>query len=312
VITLRAPSLDDAGAVLEVLRERDIADTGEPDYTLQDLLDEWQLSEVDLDEDARVAEQDGRITGYGIVRRQGTMVAVDPRHESDDVGRALIAWSEERDRQRGREHHRHYVGAGDPHGRERLVRAGYTLLRSYWRMVRDLDGSERPGPAPDGIRMRALDVAADGEAIHRLDDVAFSAVPDYNPSTFEQFRDGHFAAHDLSAELSVVAEARSGGLAGFALTKVWSAEKVGFVDILAVHPDHQGRGLGSAILRCAFAGYAAAGLREAQLGVATDNPRALRLYEQVGMRQKFRFDVYERGASRGRRSSSRSDRPDRP
>jgi mycothiol synthase len=295
VITLRAPSLADAEAVLEVLRERDIADTGEPDYTLQDLLDEWQLGEVDLGEDARVAERNGRITGYGIVRRQGTMIAVDPRHESDDVGRALITWSEERDRQRGREHHRHYVGAGDRHGRERLTRAGYTLLRSYWRMVRDLDGSERPGQAPDGIRMRALDLGADGEAIHRLDDVAFSAVPDYNPSTFEQFRDEHFAAHDLSTNLSVVAEPQTrGALAGFALTKVWPAEKVGFVDILAVHPDHQGRGLGSAILRYAFAGYAAAGLREAQLGVASDNPRALRLYEQVGMRQKFRFDMYER------------------
>jgi mycothiol synthase len=286
VIALRAPGLADAEAVLEVLRERDIADTGEPDFTLQDLLDEWQLGEVDLGEDARVAEQNGRVTGYGIVRRQGTMIAVDPRHESDDVGRALIAWSEERDRHRGREHHRHYVGAGDRHGRQRLTRAGYTLLRSYWRMVRDLDGSERPGQAPDGIRMRALDVAADGEAIHRLDDVAFSAVPDYNPSTFEQFRDGHFAAHDLSTNLSVVAEAQKrGALAGFALTKVWPLEKVGFVDILAVHPDLQGRGLGSAILRYAFAGYAAAGLREAQLGVATDNPRALRLYEQVGMRQ---------------------------
>ncbi len=37
----------------------------------------------------------------------------------------------------------------------------------------------------------------------------------------------------------------------------------------------RGRGLGSALLLSAFAAFATAGLREAQLGVASDNPRAL-------------------------------------
>jgi hypothetical protein len=41
-------------------------------------------------------------------------------------------------------------------------------------------------------------------------------------------------------------------------------------------------------------GFASAGLREAQLGVASDNPRALRLYERVGMSARFRVDTYQR------------------
>ena len=69
---------------------------------------------------------------------------------------------------------------------------------------------------------------------------------------------------------------------------------MGFVDVLAVHPDHQRRGLGSTLLRNSFAGFAAAGLKEAQLGVASDNPRALALYERVGMHARFQTDVYER------------------
>lgn len=290
---MRAPTLGDAEAVLEVLTERDIADTGEPDYTMEDLVEEWQLAEFDLAADARVVERAGRIIGYGLIRRPGTMIAVHPRYESGEAGRLLLGWSEERVRQLERDRHRVYIGAADVRGRELLTSAGYTLLRSYWRMVRDLDASERPGSPPDGIRMRALDVAADGAALHRLDDVAFSVVPDYNPSTFAQFHDGHLAAHDLDPGLSVIAEDDQ-GMAGFALTKVWPEQQVGFVDVLAVHPSHQGRGVGSALLRHAFAGYGAAGLRQAQLGVATDNPRALALYERVGMRQKFRFDVYER------------------
>lgn len=40
--------------------------------------------------------------------------------------------------------------------------------------------------------------------------------------------------------------------------------------------------------------FAAAGLMEAQLGVASDNPNALRLYERVGMSPRLRFYTYER------------------
>ena len=290
---LRAPVMDDAPAVLEVLIARDIADTGKPDYTLDDLLQEWRLGEVDLGEDARVVERDGQIVGYAIVRRPGAIVAVDPRLEDRGVGRALLDWSEERGRRHGRGTLRVYVGAADARACELLSEAGYALLRSYWRMGRALDGSEQAGRIPEGIRMRGLDIAVDGDAVHALDDLAFSTVPDYNPSTLGQFREEHLAAHDLDPGLSVIAEADE-AIVGFALTRLWSEERIGFVDILAVHPDHQGRGLGSALLRQAFTAYAAAGLREAQLGVATDNPRALTLYERVGMGQKFRFDVYER------------------
>ena len=87
---------------------------------------------------------------------------------------------------------------------------------------------------------------------------------------------------------------RDGEIAGFLLSQRWDDEQAGFISILAVHPDHQRRGLASALLRQAFAGFAAAGLREAQLSVASSNPRGLRLYERLGMTPRFRFDVYER------------------
>jgi hypothetical protein len=48
------------------------------------------------------------------------------------------------------------------------------------------------------------------------------------------------------------------------------------------------------LLARAFAAFAAGGLAEAQLGVASDNLRARRLYERVGMRERVRREVYER------------------
>jgi RimJ/RimL family protein N-acetyltransferase len=52
-----------------------------------------------------------------------------------------------------------------------------------------------------------------------------------------------------------------------------------------------------ALLTQAFASFADAGLREAQLGVASFNERALRVYERVGMTPQLQFDIYERPVS---------------
>jgi ribosomal protein S18 acetylase RimI-like enzyme len=61
-----------------------------------------------------------------------------------------------------------------------------------------------------------------------------------------------------------------------------------------VDPSERGVGLGTCLLLTAFEGFARAGLREAWLDVASDNPRGLRLYERVGMSERLRVDVYEK------------------
>jgi ribosomal protein S18 acetylase RimI-like enzyme len=75
-----------------------------------------------------------------------------------------------------------------------------------------------------------------------------------------------------------------------------------------VHPDEQRRGLATALLLNAVAAMRAAGLRAAQLGVASDNPRALRLYERAGMTQKFQVDTLERPATVAELSEKFDDR----
>src|SRR5581483_4591632 len=151
-----------------------------------------------------------------------------------------------------------------------------------------LDGTAQAVTPPEGVRLRPLDVDRDAVAVHALDDASFAAVPDYTPHTFDQFVSEHLRAHDLRAELSSVAEVGD-RMIGFALCRHWVRQSVGFVDVLAVHPDHQRLGLGSALLRRSFARFAAARLKEAQLGVALDNPKALALYERAGMHVRFQI-----------------------
>lgn len=300
---LRAPAADDAPAVFAVLAARDTADLGAPDFTLEDLREEWRFSDVDLTADAVVVEAaDRTIVGYAIVRRPGTLAVVAPENEGKGIGALLLQWAESRERQQGRDRHRQWFAASNERARDLLTAAGYKHARSYWRMVRTLEHPPDAGATPAGFQIRPLEVAADAAALHALDAVSFAANADYQPESFDEFREEHLGAHDFDPGLSRVAENRT-GIAGFLLARRWREEGVAFIDILAVHPDHQRRGLGKAMLASAFGAFAAAGLREAQLGVASDNPRALSLYERVGMLPRHQFDTYERPVSQSVKGS---------
>ncbi|HWF73318.1 MAG TPA: GNAT family N-acetyltransferase [Solirubrobacteraceae bacterium] len=290
---LRAPVPDEAPAVLEVLVARDIADLGAPDCTLGDVLDEWGLADFELAADARVAEVDGRIVAYGSVRREGTFAVVAPEFEGRGIGTRLLRWAEGREAERPGGRSRQWVAGANERAAELLRGAGYELVRSYWRMDRPLDESVVAGEPPAGVRVRSLDVDGDAATLHELDALSFAGAPDFHPMSLQAFRDEHLGAHDLAPELSAVAEL-GGGVVGFALARNWKHEGVGFIDVLGVHPDHRRVGIASTLLRSAFAGFAAAGLARAQLGVASDNPSARRLYERVGMTPRLRFDTYER------------------
>jgi mycothiol synthase len=297
---MRAPVPEDADAVFSVLAARDIADVGEPDYTLEDLHSEWRSGEFSLEQDTRVVELNADLVAYAVLRPTGTLAAVAPDFEGRGIGSHLLEWTERRTREQGRTHFRQWIGGGNERGRALLTGRGYEHARSYWRMERALgdDVTEVEGPAA-GITLRALDVDRDARAVHAVDATAFASAPDYEPTAFEVFRVKHLEKHDVDPALSVVA-LDGDQIVGFLLARRWDDRRTGFVEILGVDPSHQGAGVGTALLRRAFAGFTQAGLRHAQLGVASDNPRARRLYERHGMTARFRFDTYERvEASRG-------------
>ena len=294
---LRAPAEADAPAVLAVVVARDVADLGVPDCTLEDILEEWRAESFDAAADARLCETDtGEVVGYAVARRPGSVVAVSPDREGLGAGTALLDWLEGRERAHGWEHHRQAIGERNARAAGLLRSRGYGKVRSYHRMTVALaPGRQAPEP-PAGVTLRELRPAADEAVLYELDAAAFAGAADYSPETLLEFRERHVRAHDLDPALSRVAE-RDLRPVGFLLARRWEQDSAGYVAILAVHPREQGRGLGSALLGDAFAAFAAAGLSEGRLGVASDNPRALGLYERQGMKPQFSFDVWERPIS---------------
>ena len=280
---LRPPRPDDAEAVAALVIAGDVADVGEADYTLGDLQDEWSASDFVLERDAVVAEQDGVLVGYAGLRGRNALAVVHPEREGEGIGAALLDWCEARGpRAQG-------VGERNAAARALLESRGYVPVRHYWRMDLELHGPAEPEPPP-GVTLRELRLPEDGDALYAVSDAAFAANADYRGESRERFGHEHLGAHDLDPSLSRAAE--RGELVGFALTRRWP-EAVAYVDLLAVHPDAAGQGIGGTLLRAVFAAAAHAGFARVQLGVASDNPNATRLYEKVGMTRRFRVDAYE-------------------
>jgi mycothiol synthase len=294
---LRPPRPDDAEAVLAVLEARDIADIGVSEVTLADLDHDWRSIEFDSARDARVAVLDRRVRGYAHVRRPGSLGVVAPDSEGRGIGTRLLAWAEGRERERATRPHRQRIADVNAPGRALLAGSGYCLARSTYRMTIPLARFEAAAPPPQDVTIRALQIEADALRLHALDVASFAGADDYEPMSADVFRERHLEAHDTAPELTCVAE-RAGRIVGFALVSRRQAERLGHIDVLAVAPDQQAQGIGTALLTSAFARIKAAGLARAELGVSSTNPGAVRLYERMGMTRRYTFDTYERPLER--------------
>ena len=79
--TSRHPTLGDARAVHRLMVACDIAEHGEPDTDLEDVLHEWR--NLDLDQDAWLVEGSrGELLGYAEVSARGPDFALDFRRNT--------------------------------------------------------------------------------------------------------------------------------------------------------------------------------------------------------------------------------------
>jgi mycothiol synthase len=280
---LRPPTDADAQRAADIVIAVDIAEMGEPDYTVEDLRDEWNETGFERDRDAVVVEDDaGTMIGYAHFRGGDLLAVVDPEREGEGAGTALLEWAERRARERGEKMIRQGIGDQGASARALLEAHGYAVARSYYRLERDVSTDD---VEPPGLRTLKREDASSLYAIH---EAAFSGRPDHTPRPEDVWTQRQFGAHALDYELSRVADGK-----GFALTRRWE-RGIAYVDLLAVHPDHAGQGLGTQLLQASFAAAARAGLEQVVLNVASDNPGALHLYERVGMTQRWRIDDYQK------------------
>ena len=284
---IRPPREEDAQAVTHLVIAFDIAEYGEPDFELDDLLADWRSPGFDLERDAWVAEEpDGALAAYAALRFDyHADVFVHPEHRGRGVGTSLLPLVERRALER--------AGASvvvgqvlstvNRDGRILLRDAGYRPVRTYWRMVIPLDGPPPEPEWPEGVSVRTFEPERDARAVYAL--VARSFADNERGRPFEPYE--QWEAHNIAwgafdPMLWFLAFAGD-ELAGCIVCPDYESE--GWVRQLAVARGWRGQGLGLALLRQAFGEFYRRGRPHAALGVDSWNRTgARRMYERAGMR----------------------------
>lgn len=292
--SFRSPVMDYAQRVLDLQVRGDIAEYGESDSDMTDLLHEWE--EMDLAQDAWLAcDAAGNLAGYAAVVPWGPglryMVHVDPPVGDPELGGALLA----RCMARGRalapgKTALAYIAHVNARDRETLLQAGFQTTRYHFQMRIRLDGALEAPAWPAGITVRTAAVGQDEPAVYALIEAAFTR-PGRAPQSFEDWQAAMLRADIFDPTLWFLAFAGE-ELAGACLC--YHYPDGGWVRQLGVADNWRRQGLGGALLLHAFHEFKRRGAGNVGLGVAGDNPNACALYEKIGMRRARQYDEYTR------------------
>lgn len=281
---------------------------GHPDFDEEDVRSALTAPFFDPARDSwLVTDPDGVAVAWSIidnptgVGREFVDVLVDPDRGAD-LRAPLLARVLDRVAERAAERDlpaltvRSGVFAPETRWAAELVEAGFTRIKRYVRMTRSLaDLPAEPVP-PAGVTIRPLrpDDEADLREFHRIFDTAFRDTPDYEPLGFAGWRE-QLPSYGKVWHEWFVAEV-DGEPAGALQSSDQAVEHdMGWVRTLSVLPAYRRRGVGAALLRRAFATYAAKGRAAAGLGVDLANPTVpVTLYRSVGLREARWTDMYER------------------
>lgn len=291
--TVRPGTLRDVAAILTVTRASDIASLGEPDWTEEEVVatltaphvDSWLASSPDgtplawayVDNPERGSRENVEVYAVPGAPLYGPLL---------DLALERIG---ERVREAGLDRATVRAGAVASEAAyiEQLVARGFVFRKRHARMTKALSGEA----AAPGIRPMRDDELP---RFHEVLQEAFADTPDFVPVSYADWRAGLAALPSISWDEWLVAEA-DGRIVGVLQSADQGVERnEGWVKNLAVLRAYRGRGIGGALLRTAFAIYAAKGRATAGLGVDLTNPTgAYQLYSGVGMTVAFAADLYE-------------------
>jgi ribosomal protein S18 acetylase RimI-like enzyme len=302
---LRPPTMKDVVSVTQLINTLEIAQYGSPEMTQDDIYTEWQSPEFDFAHDAWVViAPDGQLVSYAAVWhrehvRIWTEVNVHPDYEGYGIGEHLLHLAEQWARRHVDEapHHARVslmsgVSSLDNAQRQRLERAGYTLVRRSWRMEIEMNEPPSVLPWPEDISVRPFVRGQDERTVFNTDEEAFHDHWGHIPIEFELWE--YWTVKRESFDPSLWFLAFDGNQpAGICLCR--KEKDTGWVDTLAVLRPWRRRGLGMSLLLHAFAEFYQRGMRKVGLSVDSENlTGATRLYERAGMHVARQYERYEK------------------
>lgn len=286
--TCRGATLDDIDAITELVSTCERDAHGVADVDRDDFVSGFARMGFDPATDALLVFDGDALVAWAEVHRGRAEVDVTTSHRGRGLGSALRTWTEEHARELGLPDVGETKTDADVAAKALFLSNGYEPTYTSWMIRMSLDGPRAPPERPPGIEIRSYE-DRDARAAHRVIDAAFCEWPGRDPDPFESWSNvlWHPA---FTPELSPLAF-EGDELVGVLIGYDYPEGSEGWIQQLATEANHRRRGIATALLGTAFAGFRERGRTRA--GVSTDSRTgALDLYERVGMRVERTYTHY--------------------
>ncbi|KAA0549069.1 GNAT family N-acetyltransferase [Bacillus sp. BGMRC 2118] len=295
---VKHPTLADAKAVTELVALCDIAEIGEPDITLSDVLDMW--SAIQIETDAWIVLSNiNELIGYGFVEvtganRMDTCIFVHPQYKNQGIGSLLLKLVEERANilatgTKGEQKLMNQLSFTNTAARMLVEANGYQFSRLYERMKIELKGLPAQPDLPEGFILQTFQPDHDEESLFSIYDETFRDTWGYTKkesSTWMSQKKGD--SYDPKLWFIIWKESEP---VGFLMSRL--QEDGLFIDLLGVKRKYRKLGMGKALLLHTFRIAFQHKQNTILLYVDSDSlTNANRLYQQVGMRPHSQTAVY--------------------
>jgi ribosomal protein S18 acetylase RimI-like enzyme len=181
-----------------------------------------------------------------------------------------------------------FVSDSAQYQKDILEEAGYSIKGFIFNMHIDLKEELPLLQLPEGITIRSADAKKDARAIHALIQEAFDwKERDRLPYAEWEKNMMRPENHDESLWFLAVKDKE---IIGTCLGVPYS--DLGWVRQLAVRKPYRKQGIGRALLQIAFRTFQDRSFPKAGLAVESDNEKAYRFYENIGMYKAVHYDEY--------------------
>lgn len=297
-LIFRSPNMDDAQQALDLMIRCDIHESGEADSELEDLVNDW--GEIDLGQDAwMVLSPEQNVIGYASVIPWGPDlkydIYVEPTLDDNQIVSELLTCCETRGAELAKgddpkANAKCYAVSVNQRLGNALANAGFLFAKYVFNMQTQFDTPPPPVQLPEGISIRNLIAEQDDQQIYDVIQSAFER-PGRTAPSFQDWKSFMLRPDIFKPELWFLAM-KGEEMVGACLSYQYSETDSGWVRQLGVLEAVRRTRLGSALLQTTFAEFYKRGFKKVGLAVESDNLRALRFYEGVGMKQIRRFDEY--------------------
>ena len=305
---------DDLEAIADLIEAAETVDQLGRGRTVAELRERFATPGFDPYKDVLVVQDsDQRIVGFAELQVEegseqslfyaGTTIHPDWREMDLEEPVLERLWQRAAERRRKVRSERNLFIAYCPAHHERVIAIfesfGLSVMRYSPHLVyQPLDNLPEP-QFPSSVVARPYDWGRDDASAMEAYNEAFVEDPEYVPVKEEEWL--HWLKRPSVREAFSYVALDRGAVVGFCISSI-SEERIrllgrkdGYINILAVRPTHRRQGLGSALLLACLRALQAAGMESATIETDTDNPtEALRLYQKVGFREKWRWITYAR------------------